>query len=206
MKVENRTWTPHLLLLLRSLLLHSLTWTFAVKGRTYSISSSVTKDVCCSQTTRAFIIHSLFRTCSQQQVSDWLMSIIHLTFMTTITNYGRPGIWNRTEGVFGDCPAAHRVVSGLGLVDHIVGLSWWVWTQTRRAWVLYQSTRTWMRCGRNLPSHAWTMSKALRPNEELLLLAVAFNPTTRRRGEVFLLPSKHTNNSSVSSHLGMMQP
>lgn len=110
------------------------------------------------------------------------------------------------RGFLGTAPAAHRVVRGLGPVDHIFGLSWWVWTQTRRAWVLFQSTRTWMRCGRNLPSHAWTMSKALRPNDELLLLAVAFNPTTTRHGEVFLLPSKHTNNYSVSSHLGMMQP
>lgn len=90
MKTENRTWTPHILLLLWSLLLHSFTWTFAVKGRIYSISSSVTKDVCCSQTTR------------------WLTDE-HYPSHFHDNNYKL-----RSEGVFGDCPSGTPGGEGSG--------------------------------------------------------------------------------------------
>lgn len=43
-------------------------------------------------------------------------------------------------------------------------------------------------------------------NGELRLPAVAFNPTTRGQSEAFLLPSKRTNNSFVSSRLGVTEP
>lgn len=88
MKIENHTWTPHLIIVIMIIIITHLNMDLCGQRKNL-LHLIFSYERCLQQPDHMSFNHTFtVATCSKQQLSDRLMNIIHLTFMTTITNYG----------------------------------------------------------------------------------------------------------------------
>lgn len=118
-----------------------------------------------------------------EQLRCQLINYNHLTFTTTITNISWPTI---ERGAW--WPALWHT-----------GWLWGVSAQTCRSRVPCQCSRPRIRCGRNLPSHAWTTSQPTVRSWS----SIQHNIHTAHWGIFIAL---QTHDKFVSSHLLEMEP